>query len=213
MGPVLLAAALALLAAPAWAQAPADFAPAAEVAAAAKVAPRATAISARMTLKVVHPEQVRAEIIKLVKDKHGFPTLVTDRMLHLKVPPADLDELLRLVAKKGVVLDKALTRQDRTEAIAQLEGRQRSKNAILQRLRGFLDDSNVAGTLTIERSMTQLVSEVEGVRGKLRVDRERARYAVVQISFDFHRQGRVTYVRSPFMWLNSVDLDRFLQGF
>ena len=208
MARLLVAAMLLLWAGPALGQAAAVAAKPA-----AKAAPRATAINARMTLKVVHPDQVRAQLIKLLKAKKGFPTLITDGMLYLKVPPAHVDEVLRAAASKGVVLDKALTRKDRTEAIARLEGRLRSKHAILQRLRGFLDDSNVAGTLTIERSMTQLVSEVERVRGKLRVEREGARYAVVQISFNFQRQGRISYVRSPFGWLNSVDVDRFLREF
>ena len=62
---------------------------------------------------------------------------------------------------------------------AQLAGRFRSKQEILQRLRGFIDDSNVQATLQIEKSMLRLVSELENVKGRLRVQRERAAQAPV----------------------------------
>jgi hypothetical protein len=58
--------------------------------------------------------------------------------------------------------------------------------------------------------MTNLVSELESLRGQLEAEREAVRHAVIQVSFQFHRAGRVKYVRSPFEWLNGVDLDRFL---
>ncbi len=177
------------------------------------VAPRATAITARMTLKVVHPDQVRAELIARVKDKKGFPILITDRALHLKVPPQHVPDLLRFASKKGTVLAKSMTRKDRTQIIAQLEGRVRSKTGILRRLRGFIDDSNVSATLQIERSMTRLVNELEKVRGQLRVERERARFATLAISFNYQRRGRISYVHSPFSWLNTVDINRFLREF
>lgn len=204
---------------------PAATAPAAagEVSAAAAPAPasaspspaagRATAVLARMTLKVIHPDQVRAELVAAARARGGHPVLITDHALHLKVPPAQVEVLLRLAADKGVVLDKSLSREDLTESIASREGRVRSRQEILVRLRRFIDDSNVAATLKIERTMTDLVTELEGLKGQLAVERERARFAVLSISFNYQRQGRISYVRSPFDWLNSVDLNRFLREF
>ncbi len=215
-GLLLCLVTLALAASPALAQQP--TAKASDKVAKDKVetdkpAARATAITARLTLKVVHPDKVRAELIALVRAKKGFPTLMTDHALHVKLPPEHVAELLRVASTKGTVLAKSMTRKDRTETIAQLEGRVRSKMGILGRLRGFIDDSNVAATLQIERSMTQLVNELESTRGKLRVERERARFASVAISFNYQRRGRISYVHSPFSWLNTVDINRFLREF
>ncbi len=174
---------------------------------------RATALAARMTVKVIHPDEVRAELTKLVKKSGGFVTLVTDYALHIKLPPGKLAEVMKAASAKGAVLDKHLTRTDLTESIAQLQGKVRSKTEIMQRLRGFVDDSNVRATLTIEREMTRLVRELEQVKGQLRVQQDQARWATLQISFRYRKRGRVKYVRSPFKWLNSVDLDRFLRSF
>jgi hypothetical protein len=47
----------------------------------------------------------------------------------------------------------------------------------------------------------------------LEAERADVHHAVIRVHFQFHRAGRVKYVRSPFEWLNSVDLDRFLGAF
>ena len=164
-------------------------------------------------MKVVHPDEVRQAAIAKAKELGGFHVLVSDAELQLKVPPENLAALVDLLAGSGVVVEKALQRRDRTEIIAQLEARLRSKHEIFDRLRKFLDDSNVSATLKVESSMTQLVRELEQLKGELEVERASTRHALLVARFEFHRQGRITYVRSPFDWLNTVDLDRFLSEF
>jgi hypothetical protein len=174
---------------------------------------RQTALLAVMTLKVINPTEARVELEKKAAELGGFPLLITDELLTLKVPPDKLSEILQFATEQGLVIEKTLERQDLTEQIAQLEGRLKSKLEILKRLRGFFDDSNVSATLRIEQTMTDLVAEIEEVKGQLRVARERARFAVVDIAFQFKKRDRIIYVHSPFDWLNSVKLDRFLEDF
>lgn len=176
-------------------------------------APRQTAETAHLVLKVVHPTEVREGLIATARRLGGFPTLVTNDQLDLKVPPARLGDLLDAVGAAGLVLDRSMDRKDLTARIAQLEARVRSKSEILERVRTFVGDSNVQATLEIERSLTGLVTELEQVKGQLRVERERARHAVVSVSFRFPKRDRLVSVESPFEWLNGVDLDRFLQEF
>lgn len=182
-------------------------------AAADEPAPRLTARTASLTVKVVHPVAARQAMVAAARDAGGFAVLVTDQQLRLKVPPARLDEVLPQLASHGIVLEKSLGRADLTESIAQKEARLKSREEILQRLRRFLDDSNVAATLQIEKNMTTLVSELEQLKGQLRVERERAAWAVIDVAFRFARRDRVIYVRSPFEWLNTVDLQRFVTEF
>jgi len=174
---------------------------------------RETALLAVMTLKVINPTEARVELEKKAAEIGGFPLLITDELLTLKVPPERLSEILEFAAEQGLVIEKTLERQDLTEQIAQLEGRLKSKLEILKRLRSFFDDSNVSATLRIEQTMTDLVTEIEQVKGQLRVARERARFAVVDIAFQFKKRDRIIYVHSPFEWLNTVTLDRFLEEF
>ena len=61
--------------------------------------------------------------------------------------------------------------------------------------------------------MTALVTELEGVKGALRVLYDRARWAVVKVDFDTAERQHTNYVNSQFEWLNSVNLERFLEEF
>jgi hypothetical protein len=174
---------------------------------------RRTALVSRMVLKVVNPDEARSRLVAGVRELGGFPALATDDRLEMKVPPGRIDELLQLIAAEGLVLEKTLDRQDLTLEIAQLDGQLGAKRAVLTRLRGFFDDSGVQATLRIEQTMTELVTEIEQVKGRLRVLEERARFARVEISFRFKQRDRLIYVHSPFEWLNTVSLDRFLEEF
>lgn len=177
------------------------------------VVERLTAITATMVLKVVHPEEVRRAAIEKVQSLHGHASLVTNTELYLRVPPEHLNAILESLLASGTALDKSLQRVDRTEYIAQLEAKLKSKREIFQRLRTFIDDSNVQATLKIERSMTALVAELEALKGDLEVERASVELATLQVNFQFHQQDRIAYVKSPFEWLNSVDLARFLAEF
>lgn len=170
---------------------------------------RATASTARITLKVVHPDEVRRALQAAADPLGGFPVLVEDRRLVLKLPPDKLAPMVQAVTDAGLVMEKSLERADLTGEIAQLEALLRSKQAIFARLRTLVDDADTQATLRIEKTMSGLVQEMEGLAGKLRVERERARFAVVDVSFEFRQRQRIVYVRSPFEWLNTVDLGLF----
>jgi hypothetical protein len=174
---------------------------------------RRSALTARVHLKVVHPDQVRRALAQAAVAQGGHATRLTDQGLSVKVPPAALGEYLRAMGDHGHVLTKTLERQDLTETIADLEGRLRSKGEIFTQLRAFFDQSNLQATLDIERNMTQIVHEMESIKGQLRVERDRARWALVEIAFSFTPRDRLVYVDSPFEWLNTVDLPRFLSEF
>ena len=124
-----------------------------------------------------------------------------------------MSALLDAAASQGLLLDKQLEREDLTESIAQLEARLRSKVTVYEKLRTFFDESGLDATLDVERRMRQLVKEVEQVKGELRVQRSRTQWAVVHIGFRFERQARKRDTRSPFGWVNTVDLERFLEDF
>lgn len=174
---------------------------------------RATSLTATIVVKVVHPEEVRKAAIERARAAGGWPTLVTDSELHLEVPHAALAATVDQLAAAGIVLQKSLQRVDSTEQIAQLQAKLKSKREILERLRTFFADSDTQSTLRIEQSMTQLVQEIEALQGELNVAESSARMAHVQASFQYHQRQRITYVRSPFEWLNTLDIDRFLGEF
>lgn len=174
---------------------------------------RRTHTQAAITLKVLNQTEARQKVEAAAKAMGGFPTLVSDTELRLKVPPRQLSTLLDQISAEGLVIEKSLTREDLTLELAKLEGQLESKHAILAELRSFFDGSDVAATLQIERSMTDLVNELEAVKGALRVLRDRSTWASVHVSFQFRERQRIESVTSEFDWLNTVNLERFLGEF
>jgi Domain of unknown function (DUF4349) len=176
-------------------------------------ASRKKALVWRAVVKVVNPDDARAAVEKQVRLLKGFPTYFNDGSIQVKIPPEALSSLTAEIKKLGMVLEKSLSSEDLTLRIAELEGMLKSKRDIMERTRKFLDSSDVPSTLDIERTMTGLVFEIEQVRGQLRVLYDRSTYAVVDVSFQFRERDKIVYVQSPFEWLNTVDLGRFVAEF
>jgi hypothetical protein len=174
---------------------------------------RQSAIAVTLVLKVSSPTDTVVELRQYVATIGGFPSLITNSALVLKIPPEHLSAALARLGKAGLVMQKSLTREDLSLEIAKLEGQLESKRAILAELRRFFDTSDVAATLAIEKNMTELVVELESVKGRLRVLRERAQWVVLNVRFQFKPRDKITRVASPFEWLNTVDLERFLTEF
>ena len=174
----------------------------------------AAALIATMILKVAHPDATRAQILDLALQHHGHPQLVTDQRVIVKVPPAELNALCEALGKQGLVLDRSMTRTELGPAIAQLEASLRSKQDTFLKLQGFLVDTDVAATLSIEQQLIALVAEIEQAKGQLRVEQARADWAIADVSFQLQERAAPRAVAdSPFPWLNSVELKRFLGEF
>lgn len=178
-----------------------------------QIGDRAVQVVASIVVKVVHPAEVRRTTLESLKAGGGWPLLVTDQELHLAVPLPAVATVVDQLAAAGIVLQKSLQRVDRTEEIVQLQAKLKSKREILARLRGLLDDADTGSTLRVEGTMNQLLSEVEQLQGDLNVAEASVRMARVVVSFQYHQRQRITYVRSPFQWLNQLDIDRFLADF
>ncbi|MBN2714759.1 MAG: DUF4349 domain-containing protein [Deltaproteobacteria bacterium] len=174
---------------------------------------RLESIKTTMVLKVINPDDARNAIKKMAAEMGGYATHLNDSSITLKIPPAKMADALVDFARQGIVVEKTIVRQDLTLEIAQLEGKLSSQKEILTKLREFFDDSDFAATLDIERSMSGLVREIESVKGRLRFLKEQSQWAVVQIFFKFRERERVLYVASPFDWLNSANLNAFLEEF
>lgn len=174
---------------------------------------RATALTAKVVLKVIHIDQVRKKILDATGKAGGFRVLVTDTHLRLKVPHEKLSELLESLGDHGLVMNKTIDRKDLTQEIAQLKGALRSKQEIFARLEKLVDRSDLVSTLNIEKTMSDLVGEIEQTKGRLMLLKEQALWAVIDLSFQFRARQEIVYVNSPFKWLNSVDLTSFVEEF
>ena len=176
----------------------------------AAVSERQEVVVARLTVEVKRADEAAATLIQVANAAGGHLVELSDTEVTVAVPATALDPIVAKAASLGVLLERGLVREDRTASIAGLEAQLTSKREILGRMRAFLADADAEGTVQVERAMSALVEEMETVAGQLRVERDRAASARLVVSFRIAQRDRVVYVRSPYGWLNSVDLDRFL---
>ena len=174
---------------------------------------RLTALSSTVHLLVNNPQEKRQVIQEKITGLGGFVVFMTDQQLRLKLPPGKLSEALTLAMAEGEVVDRTLERSDLTAFIADLQARLRTRQKVYTKLRAFFDQADVEGTAQIEREMNDLILEIEGLKGQLRVAQERASWALLEINFRFRQRDRIHCRTSPFEWLNTVSLGRLVREF
>jgi hypothetical protein len=174
---------------------------------------RLSIILATLTLKVIHPDEVRKAAVQKVEELGGFPKRVTAQLLDVDLPHNELETYLNWLQGQGIVLSKGVQRADRTTEIVELEASLRTKREMLQRLRVLFAEASVDATLQIERSMNALVDQIEHQQGQLGQLQAATGMAHVQVAFQYRPKQELRHVRSPFAWLETVDIPSFLQRF
>jgi hypothetical protein len=174
---------------------------------------RLSIILAILTLKVIHPDEVRKAAVQKVEDLGGFPKRVTAQLLDVDVPHDQLEDYLNWLQGQGIVLSKGVQRADRTTELVELEASLRTKREMLQRLRVLFAEASTDATLQIERSMNALVDQIERQQGQLGQLQAATGMAHVQVAFQYRPKQELRHVRSPFAWLETVDIPSFLRRF
>jgi hypothetical protein len=112
------------------------------------------------------------------------------------------------------VVELSLQAQDLRESILGIQSGIESREEILRQNLRYIDQTDVEGTLAIEKEVMQLLTEIEQLKGKLRkltVDRQ---YALAQVSLRILGQSLPTDIPSSFGWINTINFYTFVdQGF
>jgi len=193
---------------PAAAPAPADAAPAKPAESARLVEETVT-----LTVKVLHPAEVAAKAIAAAQEAGGWPTRVTPGQLILVVPPEAAAELVAMLEKSGILLDKQIGRDDHTQELTQLEASLKTKREMLGRLRQLFGESAVDATLRIEQSMNRLVDEIERQQARWQGLQARVQRTKLDVRFHYRPKQELRNLRSPFAWIEATDLPAFLARF
>ena len=97
-------------------------------------------------------------------------------------------------------------REELTAAEAGIESREEVLNLVL----GYLEETDVEGTLALEREIGTLVSEIELLKGRQRRLNNDATFAFFEVFLSSPQQSIPVALPSSFHWINTVDLYRFL---
>ena len=152
-----------------------------------------------------------SHISEWAEDTGGYVLRRSTDMVIVRFPYQELSAFLQMIEiAADQVVEISPSAQDLREQVLGLDSGIASREEILERSLGFLDESDLAGTLEIEREMLALLREIESLKGL------RNRYAVdlvlarAEVSLRLVRQSIPTNIPSSFGWINSVDFYDFV---
>ena len=97
-------------------------------------------------------------------------------------------------------------REELATVDAGIESRENVLNLVLE----YLEETDVEGTLALEREIGALVTEVEFLKGRQRRLVNDSAFAFAEIFLSSPQQSIPVALPSSFHWINTVDLYRFL---
>ena len=81
-----------------------------------------------------------------------------------------------------------------------------SREEILEKNLEYLDNTDVSGTLAVEKEVMEILKELEEMKGRLKVLNQNRRFAYAEVDLQFQSQSLPEDVPSSFPWLNTMDL-------
>lgn len=196
----MIALLLCLLTAPSFAQS--DAADPVE-----EVAPRPTRVVAGLTLRVDDRDVASASAVATAEAAGGWFSRFSTDAVTLRVPIAQVDPVVQALRGLGDLVERSYQADDYTAQIVDLESRLAARKKVLDKYMAVLDMASPKAIVSVEREITQLVSQIEGLEGQLRLLRDRAAFAEISVSFRYReRQGPVRDGSSSFGWLNSLNV-------
>lgn len=129
-----------------------------------------------VTVHVDDVEEAAAAVIELVESVDGFvaeeETSLGDEpfaTFTLRLPPGDLRAVLSDLGELGEISNQQIATDDVTAAVVDLDSRERTLAASVERLREFLDDADtVTDIAQLESELVRREADLESIRGQLR---------------------------------------------
>jgi hypothetical protein len=136
-----------------------------------------------------------------------------DHSITVRVPAAEFQKTLSSIIKLGDVLHRNVQARDVTEEYHDLSVRLRNAEVVLARLEQLLERADsVKDALAVEAELARVASEVERLKGRLKLLRELIAFSTITVSFEGrpveHIQSRVNL---PFPWLDELGLSNLLR--
>jgi hypothetical protein len=176
-------------------------------------APR-VAIGAGLVLKVTDRSQAADTLIARAEELGGYFSSRRDDLVVLRVPTAALAKLIAAVEPLGQIVQRTHEARDVTFELDVKRTLLASREGVLTRYFEVLGDAGPSAVVTVERQMTQLIQEIEQLRGALQLLEHNIAYAEVTVSFQFReRQAPGRDGRSSFAWLNTMNLVDLIEEF
>lgn len=165
------------------------------------------AISSTIVLKVTDRNQAADVLIAEAERLGGYFLTRDDNQVILLVPSAKAEVLLAKIDPMGTVVQRSFAANDVTARLRELRTRLKSREEVFRRYFSVLQSAGQGTVVQVESQMTSLVTEIEGIKGSIRLIEHQLDYATITVRFQFReRRPPSRDGNSSFAWLNTVNL-------
>ena len=162
---------------------------------------------ARLVIRVSDREAALQQVVAFGQGAGGWFSSLSGESVTLRVPAAKLGDVTNQVRLLGDVVERSYQSQDLSAEMADLLGRLAARRSVLDRYMTVLSTASAGSVVAVEREISRLVGEIEGIEGRMRFLQDRADNAELQVSFVFReRTAPRRDGSSNFAWLNTVNL-------
>lgn len=168
---------------------------------------------ATLNMAVFETRKAIDAVEKLAKDSGGYLVSREDQRITIRVPARKFDGTLDQIAKLGDLLHRNVNVQDVTAEYTDLAIRMRNLEVMRERLEILLKKADkVEDALAVERELERVTSEIERLKGRLKLLQELVSFSTITVEFQprpvDHIDSKVTL---PFPWLNQLGLGDLLR--
>jgi hypothetical protein len=146
-----------------------------------------------------------------VEQEGGYYLHRSKESVTLRIPYQKMGSLrlyIESIAEEVVSIE--LQAHDLREEILRLRSGLEAREEILEKNLGYIDRTDVKGTLATEAEIRILVEEIEKHKGRLRKLENDRLFALGEIKLSFKEQTIPTDIPSSFAWINTIDFYRFM---
>lgn len=173
----------------------------------AKSAQPTLAVQGTLALSVPEAQECADALVAKAQKLGGYLTQLTNQAVTVKVPAAKMDQLVSFAEGLGQVLQRSRQAADLSLHLREQRTRLGSKQGMLVQYIKVLRGARLAAVVTVERQITQLIREIETLKGSIRLLEHRLQTASLQVHFRIQTPSVPTADgSSPFEWLNTVNL-------
>lgn len=155
-----------------------------------------------------------ADVLTIWAEKEGGYYLYRSKEgVTLRIPYQKMGSLrlyIESIAEEVVSIE--LQAHDLREEILRLRSGLEAREEILEKNLGYIDKTDVKGTLAIEAEIRILVEEIENHKGRLRKLENDRLFALGEIKLSYKEQTIPKDIPSSFEWINTIDFYHFMEG-
>lgn len=173
-----------------------------------------TAIIAGLVVQVDDRQAAIDRAIAIAEAQGGWFASLGTQQVSLRVPTAASRAVIEELRGLGDLIDRSFSSQDLGPQLVDLESRLKARREVLARYEAVLAQASPQAVVSVERQITNVVGEIEGIEGQLRVLRDRSSVARIDLSFQFReRRAPTRDGSSSFAWLNTLNVADVLADF